>query len=99
MLLLTNDPAAHKGVYKMMGKNLFTTKETISHYFEKSLKHYLDDEFEDYFTEDDDYQPVCEDFDIDYCVSKCCEECGFNLVSCEGEVSDDGYGSRFGRNW
>ena len=99
MLLLTNDPAAHKGVYKMTGKNPFTTKETISHYFEKSLKHYLDDEFEDYFTEDDDYQPVCEDFDIYYCVSKWCEEHGFNLVSCEGEVSDDGYGPRFGRNW
>ena len=66
--------------------------------FKRFLEDYLDGEFEDYCTEDDYYQPVCEDFDIDYYVSQWCKEYGFDLVSRNGG-GDGGYEPKYRKGW
>lgn len=84
-----------KKLDQLLKKNPFMTKEAIHEYFEKDLCQYLDDEFEEYCTCDDYYQPVVEDFDIDYYVSEWCGKNGFELISCEGNGEDGGYEPRF----
>lgn len=63
------------------------------------LAAFLDDEFEEYCTEDDYYQPVVEDFQIDYYVAEWCKIKGFEMVSCDGEGDDGGYEPKFLRKW
>ena len=46
---------------------------------------------------DDYYQPVAEDFEIDYYASEWCGKHGFELVSCEGGGGDGGYEPKFRR--
>ncbi len=99
ILAPTKDLVADKGLSEMLKLNPFTTKEVITQYFRKSLEDYLDGEFEDYCTEDDYYQPVCEDFDIDYYVSQWCKEYGFDLVSCNGGGGDGGYEPKYRKGW
>lgn len=99
VLAPTEKAADDKIVLKMLEKNPFMTKEAISRYFEKSLKHYLDDEFEEYCIEDDYYQPVCEEFDIDDHLSDWCEKYGFELIDWDGDGGDDGYEPKFRRSW
>lgn len=82
----------------MLKRNPFMTKEAIRQYFEKDFCQYLDDEFEEYCTCDDYYQPVVEDFDIDYYVSEWCGKHGFEVVSCDGSGGDGGYESKYRRN-
>lgn len=95
----TEDSSADKGLSKMLETNPFTTKEEISQYFRKCLRDYLDGEFEEYCTEEDYYQPVCEDFDVDYYVSQWCKEHGFELVSCDGDGGDGGYEPKYRNGW
>ena len=42
-------------------------KDEIHKIFQEKLREYLDYEFEEYCTEDDYYQPVVEDFEIECC--------------------------------
>ncbi len=99
VLAPTEKSAADKGLVMMMKTNPFTTKEAISQYFRKSLEDYLNGEFKDYCTAEDYYQPVCEDFEVDYYVSQWCKEHGFELVSCDGEGGDDGFEPKYWRSW
>jgi hypothetical protein len=66
---------------------------------ENKLGKYLDGEFEEYCTCDDYYQPVVEDFEIDYYVKEWCKKNGFIVVSCEGDGYDDGYEPSFKKGW
>lgn len=84
---------------QMLKKNPFTTSETISDYYKKSLCKYLDDEFEEYCTCDDYYQPVVEDFEIEERVNEWSKKNGFKIISCEGDGSDDGYEPKFRSGW
>lgn len=95
----TEDVAADKGLTELLEKNPFVKKEAISQYFEEALTDYLDSEFEDYCTADDYYQPVCEDFDAEDCVSEWCGKHGFELVSCDGGGGDGGYEPKYRRSW
>ena len=83
--------AGDQKLTQMLKKNPFMTKEAIRQYFEKDLFRYLDSQFEEYCICDDYYQPVAEDFEIDYYASEWCGKHGFELVSCEGGGGDGGY--------
>ncbi|MCD8223398.1 MAG: hypothetical protein LUC99_00855 [Clostridiales bacterium] len=83
----------------LLKKNPFMTREAIHQYFERDLREYLDGEFEEYCTCDDYYQPVVEDFDIDYYVSEWCEKHGFKMISCDGTGEDGGYEPKFRKGW
>ena len=96
----TEAVAADKELSQMLKKNPFVTKEAISEHFEKKICKYLDDEFEEYCTCDDYYQPVVEDFELEYRIkNEWCKKNGFDFVSCEGDGYDDGYEPNFRRGW
>lgn len=78
-----------------LSKNPFMTQETITEYYTQRIRKYLDEEFEEYCTCEDYYQPVVEDFDIDYYVNQWCKENSFEFVSCEGSGYDGGYEPSF----
>lgn len=80
-------------------KNSFMTKEAIGDHYRKSLKEYLDIEFEEYCTCEDYYQPVVEGFEIDYRVADWSRKSGFEVISCEGDGHDDGYEPDFRQGW
>lgn len=86
---------------QLLKKNPFMTKDEIHDFFGKSLKLYLDDEFEDYCTCDDYYQPVVEDYGVNlgYDLTEWCKKNGFELVSFDGDGDDDGYEPKFRRGW
>ena len=90
-LLPTDTVRENDEIQKILSKNPFATKEQIHNHFESGLKEYLDDEFEEYCTEDDYYPPVAEDFELQYYLESWCEKNGFNLVSWEGNGYDDDY--------
>lgn len=75
----------------MVGENPFISQEVISSHYADKLKRYLDYEFEDYCTEDDYYQPVEEDFEIEDYVKEWCKKNNFRFISCDGSGTDDGY--------
>lgn len=60
-------------------QNPFLKTKDVGIFYEKSLKEYLDYEFEDFCTCDDYYQPVVEDFEIEYCVEEWCKKMVLNL--------------------
>ena len=80
-----------------MGKNPFMTKEAIHDLFAERLRKYLDDQFEEYCTCDDYYQPVVEDYgsNLEYDLTEWCKENGFEYISFEGYGSDSGYEPKF----
>ncbi len=95
----TESAARNKDLYKLLKKNPFMTRDAIYQFYEKGLKQYLDSEFEEYCTCDDYYQPVVEDYELEYDVSDWCEKNGFEVISCEGDGSDGGYDPKFTRRW
>ena len=97
----TETISADKELAQKLKKNPFMTKIEIHDIFEKRLKKYLDDEFEEYCTCDDYYQPVVEDFDgnLEYDLPEWCKKNGFEFVSCDGDGDDDGYEPKFRRGW
>jgi len=99
VLMPTETAAKEDGVRRLLDENPFTTKDDIGEYYKKDLREYLDSEFEKYCTEDDYYQPVVEDFEIDYHVSEWSKIHGFEVVSCEGDGDDNGYESKFRNGW
>ncbi len=70
-----------------INNNPFLTKEFINDYFYNSLTKCLDEDFNEYCTCDDYYEPCAEDYygNIDSTIEKWCDENGFQFVSCEGE--------------
>lgn len=80
-----------KEMSKSLKKNSFMTAEVIAEHYRKQLKECLDDEFEDYVTCDDYYEPVVEDFEAEYYVKSWCQKNGFEMLSFEGDGHDDGY--------
>lgn len=99
VLIPTEAAGKDKMLGKILKKNPFTLKEDIHRCFENELKKYLDDEFEEYCTCDDYYQPVVEDFEIDYRVNEWSKKYGFEVVLCEGGGNDSGYEPKFRRGW
>ena len=83
----------------MLERNPFVSKEEIHRHFEKGLREYLDYQFEEYCSEDDYYQPVVEDFDVEYHVTEWSKANRFEVVSCDGDGDDDGYEPKFRRGW
>ena len=45
------------------------------------------------------YQPVVEDFELEYDVKVWAKKNGFNVISCNGDGRDDGYEPKFRRGW
>ncbi len=95
----TKEVASESGLSELLKRNPFMTKEAISRHFEKSLRDYMDAEFEEYCTEDDYYQPVCEDFAVDRYASEWGKKNGFELISCDGIGGDGGYEPKFRKGW
>lgn len=80
-------------------ENPFLSSDKIYKLFDEELCGYLDSEFREYCTCDDYYQPVVEDFELEYYVTEWCKKNGFNFVSCEGSGRDDGYEPKFTKGW
>ena len=84
---------------KALKKNPFMKADAIRKIYVKSLKGYLDREFEEYCTCDDYYQPVVEDFELDYHLKDWCKKNGFKIISCEGDGDDSGFEPDSVRRW
>ena len=89
----------NKELKKRLKENPFLTEKIICQFFEKDLREYLDSEFEEYCTCDDYYQPVVEDFELEYRIKEWCAKNGFSIISCEGDGGDGGYEPKFRRGW
>lgn len=89
----------NKELKTQLESNPFLSDKAIYQLFAEELDDYLDSEFQEYCTCDDYYQPVVEDFEIDYYVKKWCEKNGFEVISCEGNGGDGGYEPKFRRGW
>ena len=86
-------------LYFKLKKNPFISSDAIYKLFDEELGDYLNREFEDYCTCDDYYQPVVEDFELEYHVRGWCKKNGFELLSYEGNGRDEGYEPKFTRGW
>ena len=95
----TEEASKDKELTRLLKKNPFMEKDEIHKLFEEKLREYLDYEFEEYCTEDDYYQPVVEDFEIEYRVTEWSKENGFEIISCDGHGGDGGYEPKFRRGW
>ena len=95
----TEEASKDKELARRLKKNTFVEKEDIYKFFAEKLREYLDCEFEEYCTEDDYYQPVAEDFEIEYHVTEWSKENGFKVISCDGHGGDGGYEPKFRRGW
>ena len=99
VLMPTKEVAEDVELKQLLDRNPFLRKEDIETFWRKDLKEFLDEEFEEYCTEDDYYQPVVEDFEIDYCVAEWSKKNGFEVVSCEGNGDDSGYEPKSHWGW
>jgi len=89
----------NKELQKKLEKNPFVSEDEIYKMFDKALSDHMDMEFKEYCTCDDYYQPVVEDFELEYCVKDWCKKNGFEVVSCEGDGRDSGYEPNHNRGW
>lgn len=85
----------HEELAKKLSQNPFMQVTEIQEFYQKSLQDYLDSEFEEYCTCDDYYQPVAEDFEIEYYLNEWSAKHGFELINYEGDGNDDGYEPSF----
>ena len=101
VVLKPTDSVRENDVLKQLLRgNQTASGEVIRNFFVKRLCGYLDDEFEEYCSDDDYYQPVVEDFELEYRVKNWCRQNAFDFVSCEGHGDDDGYVPKFrGGRW
>ena len=101
VVLKPTDSVRENEVLKQLLRgNQTASGEVIRNFFVKRLCGYLDDEFEEYCSDDDYYQPVVEDFELEYRVKNWCRQNAFDFVSCEGHGDDDGYVPKFrGGRW
>ena len=88
-----------KKLVQLLEKNPFMKKEDIHDFFEKRLCKFLDHEFEEYCTAEDYYEPVVEDYEVEYDISEWSRKNGFEVISAEGSGYDDGYEPKFRRGW
>lgn len=95
----TKEVKNNKNLQKILKKNPFISSDEIYKLFDGELEDYLNREFEEYCTCEDYYQPVVEDFELEYYVKDWCKENGFEFVSCEGDGKDGGYDPKFTRGW
>ena len=95
----TEEAAKDKELTRLLKKNPFMEKDEIHKVFEKKLREYLDYEFEEYCTEDDYYQPVVEDFEIEYRVTEWSKKNGFEVIACDGDGGDGGYEPKLRKGW
>ena len=95
----TESVAKEEKLKQKRRKNPFLKKDAIYQHFEKEIQKYLDYKFEEYCRCDDYYQPVVEDFEIDYYVSEWSKQNGFEVISCEGDGEDGGYEPTFRGGW
>lgn len=89
----------NKKLITLLNKNPFMARADIHDFFVKELSKYLDDEFDSYCKCDDYYQPVVEDFEIEYNIKEWCIKKGFMFVRCEGDGGDSGYEPKFMGRW
>jgi hypothetical protein len=87
----TQDVIKDNELAQMLEANPFLKKKVIREYFEKKLENYLDDQFNEYCTCEEYYEPAVEDFYLDDCVEEWCKMNGFTPISCDGSGYDDGY--------
>lgn len=95
----TEEVSKDKELTRLLKKNPFMGKDEIHKIFEENLREYLDYEFEEYCTEDDYYQPVVEDFEIEYRVTEWSKKNGFEVIACDGDGGDGGYEPKFRKGW
>ena len=95
----SNEVTKDKSFARILKENPFMTRKAIGDYFENELCEYLDQEFTEYCTCEDYYEPVVEDFEADYYVGEWCKKHGFEFISCEGNGHDDGFDPKFRRGW
>ncbi len=95
----TEEASKDKELTRLLKKNPFMEKDEIHKIFEEKLREYLDYEFEEYCTEDDYYQPVVEDFEIEYLVTEWSKKNGFEVIACDGDGGDGGYEPKFRKGW
>ena len=76
---------------KKLGKNPFMTADEIGKHYVELLSEYLDHEFNWHCTCEEYYEPVVDDFEIDYYVDEWSKKNGFEVISCEGSGDDSGY--------
>jgi len=95
----TEEVSKDKELTRLLKKNPFMGKDEIHKIFEENLREYLDYEFEEYCTEDGYYQPVVEDFEIEYCVTEWSKKNGFEVIACDGDGGDGGYEPKFRKGW
>ncbi len=91
----------HEKLSLMLKKNSFLTKKEIHDYFENSLTKCLDDDFDDYCTCEEYYEPYVEDYSSNLSdeVEKWCKENGFKLMSIDGDGYSDDYEPKHRRGW
>ena len=90
-LKVTESLVVDDNLSAMLRKNSFMTAKEIWNYYSGLLTDYLDREFDWYCTCEEYYEPVVEDFELEYYVKDWCEKNGFEFIRCEGEGDDSGY--------
>ena len=70
----TKEVKSNKNLQEKLKKNPFISSDAIYKLFDEELGDYLNREFEDYCTCDDYYQPVVEDFELEYYVRGWCKK-------------------------
>lgn len=80
-----------KELAALLAKNPFLAKDAIHDLFANRLQKHLDAEFEDYCTAEDYYEPVLEDFELEYIVTEWGKENGFDFVECSGNGDTGDY--------
>lgn len=92
-LRVKDEALVYKALKQELKVNSFLSEEKITEIFSKSLTSYLDNEFNDYCLADDYYEPVAEDFEVDYHVEDWCKDNGFEIVSVQGHGDTGGFES------
>lgn len=98
VLQVTEDGIKDDVFYAMIRKNPYMTEDQIAEYFQAELQKKLNDEFEEYVTGDDYYEPVVEDFEAEEYTDDWAKEHGFELLSFEGDGETGDYEQR-GHHW
>ncbi len=80
-----------KELAALLAKNPFLTKDAIHDLFASRLQKHLDAEFEDDCTAEKYYEPVPEDFELEYAVTEWGKENGFDFVECSGDGDTSDY--------
>ena len=89
----------NKEFEELLNKKPFIIKAEIHKFFERELCKHLDYEFRYYCECDDYYQPVVEDFELEYIIKEWCGKNGFTFINAEGDGDDDGYEPKFRSGW